>query len=239
MDIKYLSLISIALSYTTVGHAAGKEPNKRPNILFCIADDAGHMSAYGTKWVHTPAFDRVTREGLIFNNMYTCNAKSAPSRATMITGRNSWQLEEACNHWPKFPSKFKSYPEALADNGYEVACTGKGWGPGIANDANGKKRDITGKPWNSKKLVPPTKSISNLDYSANFIDFMENRDKSKPFCFWYGALEPHRGYEYGSSARFGKDIGQIDSVPSFGQIMRSFVATYWIMPWKWNTSTIT
>lgn len=229
MDIKYLSLISIALSYTTVGHAAGKEPNKRPNILFCIADDAGHMSAYGTKWVHTPAFDRVTREGLIFNNMYTCNAKSAPSRATMITGRNSWQLEEACNHWPKFPSKFKSYPEALADNGYEVACTGKGWGPGIANDANGKKRDITGKPWNSKKLVPPTKSISNLDYSANFIDFMENRDKSKPFCFWYGALEPHRGYEYGSSARFGKDIGQIDSVPSFwpdNEIVRRDILDY-------------
>lgn len=215
VDYRCLSLVSLALSYAAGGYATSKEECRRPNILFCIADDAGHMSAYGTKWIHTPAFDQVAKAGLLFDNMYTCNAKSAPSRATMITGRNSWQLEEACNHWPEFPSKFKSYPEALADHGYEVGYTGKGWGPGIANDANGKKRDITGKPWNEKKLTPPTKSISDIDYSANFTDFMENRDKTKPFCFWYGSLEPHRGYEFGSSARFGKDINQIDSVPSY------------------------
>lgn len=122
-----LSLISLALCYMAEGYAADKEECRRPNILFCIADDAGHMSAYGTKWIHTPAFDRVAKAGLLFDNMYTCNSKSAPSRATMITGRNSWQLEEACNHWPEFPSKFKSYPEALADHGYEVGFTGKGW----------------------------------------------------------------------------------------------------------------
>ena len=88
------------------------------NILFCIADDAGHMSAYGTPWVHTPAFDRVAREGVLFQNAYTCNAKSAPSRAAFITGRNSWQLKEACNHWPKFPAEFKSYPEVLAGRSF-------------------------------------------------------------------------------------------------------------------------
>ena len=38
---------------------------RRPNILFCIADDATwcHMGAYGCRWVQTPAFDRVGREG--------------------------------------------------------------------------------------------------------------------------------------------------------------------------------
>ena len=44
------------------------------------------MSAYGVPWINTPAFDTVARNGLLFNNMYTCNAKSAPSRAAMITG---------------------------------------------------------------------------------------------------------------------------------------------------------
>ena len=54
-----------------------------PNILFCIADDQSwpHASAYGCPWVNTPAFDRVAREGILFNNAFTPNAKCAPSRA--------------------------------------------------------------------------------------------------------------------------------------------------------------
>ena len=217
MNINLLSLLSCSLWSGVVAQAAPveQESQKPVNILFCIADDAGHMSAYGTPWVNTPAFDRVAREGILFENAYTCNAKSAPSRAAFITGRNSWQLEEACNHWPTFPSKFKSYPEALAENGYYVGCTGKGWGPGVANDAQGKKRDITGKPWNQKKLTPPTRKISNVDYAANFKDFMKARPKDRPFCFWYGSLEPHRDYEYASSIRAGKQVSQIDSVPSY------------------------
>lgn len=231
MNVNLLSFLSCSLWSGAVAQAAPaeKEQHKPVNILFCIADDAGHMGAYGTSWVNTPAFDRVAREGVLFENAYTCNAKSAPSRAAFITGRNSWQLKEACNHWPTFPSEFKSYPEALAENGYYVGCTGKGWGPGVANDAQGKKRDITGKPWNEKKLVPPTGNISNVDYAANFQEFMKARPKDRPFCFWYGSLEPHRGYEYGSSIRAGKKVGQIDSVPSYwpdNEIVRTDMLDY-------------
>lgn len=103
----------------------------------------------------------------------------------------------------------------MADNGYDVGYTGKGWGPGIAKDKDGNNRMITGKAWNGKHLVPPTKQISNVDYAENFKDFMASRDKDKPFCFWYGSLEPHRAYEYGSSKRFGKKVGDIDKVPSY------------------------
>ena len=193
------------------------EEKQRPNILFCIADDISypHMQAYGTPWLHTPGFDQVSQKGLLFQRMYTCNAKSSPSRACIITGRNSWQLEEACNHWPDFPAKFKSYPEVLAENGYKVGATGKGWGPGFANDSLGNARNIVGKMWNQIKLTPPTKGISNIDYAANFQEFLRNKSEDQPFCFWYGALEPHRGYEFGSSLKAGKNINQIDSVPSF------------------------
>lgn len=104
MNIHILSLLSVATIAQVSIATAQTAP--RVNILFCVADDAGHMSAYGVPWINTPAFDTVARNGLLFNNMYTCNAKSAPSRAAMITGRNSWQLEEACNHWPNFPEKF-------------------------------------------------------------------------------------------------------------------------------------
>lgn len=199
---------------------ASQNPVKgtRPNILFCIADDASfqYFGAYGCKWTSTPGFDRVARNGILFTNAYTPNAKSAPSRACIITGRNSWQLEEAANHIGNFPQKFITFTEELKTNGYFTGYTGKGWAPGNPGQVNGKPRELTGKPYQSKRLIPPTSSISNYDYAANFQDFMNEKPASSPWCFWYGGLEPHRNYEYGSGVNKGeKALNQISRVPSF------------------------
>lgn len=223
--------ISFACTAVCIDAAAESDVNepKRPNILFCVADDAGHMSAYGHKWVQTPNFDRVARNGLLFDNAFTCNSKSAPSRACMITGRNSWQLEEAANHWCNFPQKYVSFPEVLKKNGYETGFTGKGWGPGVAMNADGSNRKLTGKQYNKIKHTPPTPEISPIDYSANFKEFLKERDASKPFCFWYGAKEPHRGYEFQSSLRSGKNIENIDSVPAYwpdNEVVRTDMLDY-------------
>ena len=122
------------------------EPLKKPNILFAIADDASwkHFGAYGCNWVKTPAFDRVANSGILFANAYTPNAKCAPSRSSILTGRNSWQLEEAANHSPLFPAKFKTYAETLGENGYFVGSVAKGWAPGDPGEINGVKRLLTG-----------------------------------------------------------------------------------------------
>jgi N-sulfoglucosamine sulfohydrolase len=201
--------------------ACNLEPRKtvkRPNILFCIADDATwqHMGAYGCNWVKTPAFDRVAANGILFNNAYTPNAKCAPSRACILTGRNSWQLEDAVNHWCYFPEKFKSYPESLVENGYFTGYTAKGWAPGIPGEINGKKRQLTGKPFDERKTIPPAAGISDSDYAGNFEDFMEARPDDKPFCFWYGCREPHRGYEFRSGIeKGGKKLSDVDRVYPF------------------------
>lgn len=193
-------------------------PTKRPNILFCIADDAtyAHFGAYGCDWVKTPGFDRVAREGILFSKAYTPNAKCAPSRSCILTGRNSWQLEEAANHWCDFPAKFKTYAESLAENGYFVGSTAKGWAPGNSGMVNGQRRQLAGKPFNARNAQPPARGISNMDYAANFADFLNERQGDQPFCFWYGGLEPHRGYEYRSGIeKGGKSVDQIDRVPKY------------------------
>ena len=190
----------------------------RPNILLAIADDwsYGHASAYGSRWVKTPGFDRLARQGLLFRRAYTPNAKCAPSRACLLTGRNSWQLEEAANHICFFPRKFTTYAEALAGNGYFVGVTGKGWGPGVADDENGKRRPMAGRPFNRHKARPPARHISNNDYAGNFEEFLGAVPAGKPWCFWYGAHEPHRGYEFGVGvARAGKKLTDIEKVPGF------------------------
>lgn len=195
-----------------------RETLQRPNILFAIADDASwkHFGAYGCDWVKTPAFDRVASKGILFTRAYTPNAKCAPSRACILTGRNSWQLEEAANHSPLFPAKFKTYAEVLGENGYWVGSTAKGWAPGDPGEIDGKKRELTGPKFDVHKTEPPAKYISNNDYAQNFEAFLEARPEGQPFCFWYGSTEPHRAYEFEAGIKYGgKSTGEIDEVPAF------------------------
>lgn len=213
-------LLATLVNSQAFGQAAqenSSESPRRPNILFAIADDwsFGHATAYGCDWVQTPNFDRLAREGLLFRNAYTPNAKCAPSRATILTGRYSWQLEEAGNHMCVFPPKFGGFVERLAEVGYRTGYTGKGWGPGIANTADGQPRQITGERFAGRTAKPPTTGISNNDYAGNFQDFLQTADDAQPWVFWYGTTEPHRGYEFQSGVRAGKQLSDIDRVPTY------------------------
>ncbi len=200
----------------------------RPNILFAIADDASHMSAYGHKFVNTPNFDKVAREGILFLNAFTTNPKCSPSRASILTGRHTWNLEEACCHYGIFSSKFKVYPDILEEAGYFVGYTGKGWAPGDW-ERGGFKRNPAGNEFNEKKLIPPENTgINSKDYAANFEDFLSKRSKDQPFCFWYGCHEPHRKYKEGEGLRAGKKLEDVQ-VPSYlpdHEIVRSDLLDY-------------
>lgn len=217
MAIRIVLFVAIFTSTRFHGGTARAVDAERPNILFAVADDWGlHAGAYGTRWVKTPAFDRLAREGLLFRNAYTPMAKCAPSRAIMLTGRHLWQNEEAGNHLAVFPPKFKSWPEVLREKGWHVGITGKGWGPGIANDAHGKPRLITGKPYNRRKAEPPAQAMGNNDYAANFTDFLDAAPRNVPWCFWYGCTEPHRGYEFQVGVnKGGKSLADIDRMPGY------------------------
>ena len=200
------------------GCAKPTNQDKRPNILFCIADDQSypHAGAYGCDWIKTPSFDRIAQQGILFNRAFTPNAKCAPSRSCIVTGRNSWQLEAAANHWCYFPPKFKTYAECLIENGYFVGHTQKGWAPGIVKTADGERRELLGPAFNEHKTEPPTGFISNNDYAANFEAFLDSKPEGEPFCFWYGSVEPHRGYEYRSGVnKAGKKLSEVDEVPPY------------------------
>ena len=188
---------------------------KKPNILFAIADDASHFGAYGHGFVDTPNIDGIAGEGVLFENAFTANPKCAPSRACILTGRYPWQNEEACNHFCYFPNKFALLPDLLEEAGYFAGFTGKGWAPGDYT-SSGLKRNPAGDEYNKCRLQPPEGTcISAIDYAANFEDFVSKRPEGKPFYFWYGAYEPHRPYRPGEGARAGKTAGDIDAVPSY------------------------
>ena len=191
------------------------EPQKRPNILFAIADDASHFGVYGHSFVKTPNIDRVARDGILFRNAFTTNPKCAPSRASILTGRHTWQNRESCLHWNYWPDDLPVFPDLLEEAGYHIGFTGKPWGPGDWKRC-GRTRNPVGPAYNERSLTPPEGSkISQRDYAANFEDFLEARTDGAPFFFWYGGHEPHRHYTPGEGQRHGKSPDEVEQIPPY------------------------
>ncbi len=228
MNYLISSLIASLLFVATVS------ASERPNVLFIIADDASRdsMGVFGSQYVSTPNFDRIAREGVLFTQAYNCNPKCAPARACLLTGRYSWQLEEACNHQPYLSEKWVFYPFLLEDAGYTIGYTGKGWGPGEwrrSGRAVGKNGiNPAGHPYNAKKNKPPYQGIGNIDYAANFEEFLDQKPSDQPFCFWLGTQEPHRGYGKDNWKLDGRDLSKV-TVPAYfpdNETIRGDLADY-------------
>jgi arylsulfatase A-like enzyme len=185
-----------ALPWLLACVAAGATDN-RPSILFCLADDWGwpHAGAYGDRVVRTPTFDRVAREGVLFNYCFSAAPSCTPSRAAILTGQYPHRLEQGSCLWGFLPRKFPVYPDLLEKAGYAVGFTRKGWGPGNFK-AGGFERNPAG------------------PHYPDFATFLAQTPAGKPFCFWFGSQDPHRPYERGSGAAAGLRTNDV-VVPRF------------------------
>jgi len=212
---RYL-LAALLGALTLLASACGGEPavSRRPNILVAISDDQSypHASAYGASFVNTPAFDRIAREGVLFTNAFAASPGCSPSRAALLTGRHTWQIEQAGTHASSFPAKYVTYPDLLERAGYFVGYTGKGWGPGNWQDF--RPRNPAGLAFDQHENQPPLAGINQTDYAGNFEEFLAQRPADQPFCFWYGAHEPHRVYEKDAGVKAGKQLEAV-TVPPF------------------------
>ena len=193
---------------TTAVHAA------RPNVLLVISDDQSdrRVVALEAASARTPAFDRVASAGRVFDHCYAASPGCSPSRAALLTGRHAWELREAGTHASSFPKEFATFPDLLEAAGYHVGMTGKGWGPGNWK-ISGRTRNPAGPDYSRIKQKSP-QGISNNDYAANFAAFLEEKPDDAPFCFWFGAHEPHRPYAADLGKKAGIDTAAVD-VPAF------------------------
>jgi len=109
-------------------------PKDAPNVLLIITDDAGFgvPSTFGGV-IPTPTMDRVAKEGLRYNRMFS-TALCSPTRAALITGRNHHSvgfgvISEQSTGFPGYSSIIgvdnATIGRILLDNGYNTSWFGK------------------------------------------------------------------------------------------------------------------
>ncbi len=113
-----------------------KAPKGAPNVVWILLDDVGFgaTSTFGGQ-IQTPTFDSLANNGLRYTNFHTC-AICAPTRAALLTGRNSGSVHESgFSHlaasagfpgWDgRVPSTAGTIAEVLRENGYNTFAVGK------------------------------------------------------------------------------------------------------------------
>ena len=176
-----------------------------------------HAGAYGDQATATPAFDRVAQEGVLFQHAFAAAPSCAPSRSALLLGRNIWEIGEAGVLFGVLRPSSPAFTQRLCEAGYQLASTGKTWGPGRIvgwQQSKGQQPSsfasssevLFGKTYNQQQLSQPQPGVNPNDYAANFAKFLQERDPSQPFFFWYGATEPHQRYNQGAWKNAGKQL---------------------------------
>ena len=166
---RILPSLIVAVTVFSSMELVAAPPSTRPNILLFIADNWAwpHAGVLGDPTAKTPVFDRMSREGILFNHAFCPVPSCSPTRSCILTGRAAHQLEEAASLWSVFPRKLKVFTEALREAGYEVGYSGKGWSPGRYLEYG----------WPENPAGTQFK---------DFAEFLAQRDSTKPFFFWSG-----------------------------------------------------
>lgn len=183
--------------------------SKAPNILFIMSDDhsAASIGVYATTlkdYVHTPNIDRIAREGAIFNNVHCVNALCAPSRATILTGKYShktgvYTLREKINT----KGAVVTVPKLLHKQGYQTAVFGK-WhihGDNLYGFDDYAITTAQGSYLNPSFQTPSGTKLKTKGYATDVhtqlsIDWLQQRDKDKPFYLMTHYKAAHAPWEY-------------------------------------------
>ena len=111
-----------------------RAPEGAPNVLLVLIDDAGfgNPSTFGGP-IATPNYSRLAEGGLRYDRFHV-TALCSPTRASLLTGRNSHtvgfgSIGEFSNGFPGYtallPRDCAPLPRTLRDNGYSTAAIGK------------------------------------------------------------------------------------------------------------------
>ena len=186
---------------------------EKPNILYIMSDDHTGQAwgIYGgilEDYVHTPNIKRLAKEGTVLENCLVSNSICTPSRATVLTGQYSHingVITLGAGLSPEHPTiagvfqrggyqtsvigKWHLKQEPTDEFDYYCVLPGQGryWDPVMKTKDNWQDYMGGGKPY---------KGYSTDVIADKTIEWIENRDKSKPFMAMCHFKATHEPFDY-------------------------------------------
>jgi arylsulfatase A-like enzyme len=174
---------------------------QRPNIIYIMSDDhdADAISAYNKKLTSTPNIDRIANKGILFNRCFVGNSICSPARATLLTGQHSHK-NGVKDNFTRFDSSKITMPKLLQQNGYQTAIVGK-WHLHSYPTGFDYWKILPGQGlYYEPKLISMNGDTDTYHgYASDVItdeaiNWLNNRDKTKPFVLLLHHKAPHRTF---------------------------------------------
>jgi uncharacterized sulfatase len=192
----------------------------RPNIVLLFGDDLGrYASAYAdpqkpspNDLIRTPVFDRMAREGALFDSAFVSAPSCTPSRAALNTGRHFFRNgSHAQLHFPWQKGapdpfdKIKGMPLVLRDGGYHIGLSLKlhmrnsiiGGNQNLYNKAGQNVNHYSGFLTKAQDKQAAKQQILG-EVRANFRAFLAKRKEGQPFFYSFNPTNTHRIWVQGS-----------------------------------------
>lgn len=188
----------------------------RPNILILMSDQhtAGLMGCAGASFVRTPTMDRLAAEGVRFENAYCAHPHCVPSRASFMTGLQTFRIP-CYDNGSTFRSDLPTWAHMLRHAGYHTVMNGKmhfvgaDFHHGFHEHVNERRCQIGGFRWGEERPDPTTgkRYWADLHFEGDRVyekRMLEEREKvrfaveflgagrsGKPWCHVVGFAGPH------------------------------------------------
>lgn len=193
---RYLPLLLAAAAVMLSGASASADGERRPNILFIIADDQSpfDLKIYEPKSAcQTPALERLAAEGMVFDGAHHMGAfvgaVCTPSRHMVMSGRTLWHLPIAPEAESHCPPHLEANTMAAVFNraGYATMRTCK-----IGNSYEGANKQFAVRKDATKRGGSETEG--SAWHGQQVLDYLGEREANKdarPFLIYFGFSHPH------------------------------------------------
>lgn len=221
----------LCLAFLLTAASLDAADETKPNILFAFADDWGRCASIYAETdggggindvVQTPNFDRIAKQGVLFENAFVNAPSCTPCRSSLLSGQHFWRTGRgAILQGAVWDESIPAWPLLLKDAGYHIGKTYKVWSPGVPADApygkSAHSYQQAGGRFNqfsqqATRMVAQGKTVSEAkaelfdEVKGNFGKFLSERENDQPFCYWFGPTNVHRKWIKGS----GKELWGIE-----------------------------